>query len=213
MSNCYAQGDDTIAVTKWAQDYFGSANGAMFPSSSGWGVELKDKKALSVVGGAWNYDAALAALGNDLGITKLPTFTITADSAYGTAVEGTVYQSGTFADCKAFVMKKTSKHAQYLQEVVKYLSSKEVQEGSYEECNNLPAYKAAATEFEAMKGDTLPATLARTQIEMSNHGIPQPFGANSFFNDFYYSKGAPDLYKALIENKAGNFSSFEEIKA
>lgn len=218
FDGCYAQGDDTIAVTKWTQDFFASENGATFPSGSGWGVELTPKEgakagvAVSVVGGAWNYNAARAALGDDLGIAKLPTFTITEESAYGTVTAGTEFQSGTFADCKAFVMKKTSKHAQYLQEVVKYLSSKEVQEGSYEECNNLPAYKNAASEFEAMKADTLEATLARKQIEMSNYGIAQPFGADEFFNSFYYSKGAPDLYKALIENKDGSFSTFDAIK-
>ena len=218
MSNCYAQGDDTIAVTKWTHDFFASENGAKFPSDSGWEVELKPKSGsnvgvtVSVVGGAWNYNAAKAALGNNLGVAKLPTFTITEDSAYNTIEAGTQFQSGTFADCKAFVMKKTSKYASVLQNIVKFLSSKEVQEGSYEVANNLPAYKNAATEFEAMNANTLEAKLARTQIEMSNYGIAQPFGVNALFNSFYYSKGAPDLYKALIEDKDGVFSTFEEIK-
>lgn len=219
MSNCYAQGDDTIAVSKWTQDFFASENGAKFPSDSGWEVELKPKSGaqagvvISVVGGAWNYNAAKAALGSNLGVAKLPTFTITEDSAYGTVTAGTEFQSGTFADCKCFVMKKTSKYASVLQDVVKFLSSKDVQEGSYEQCNNLPAYKNASVEFEAMGADTLEAQLARTQIEMSQYGIAQPFGVNALFNSFYYSKGAPDLYKAMIENKLGNFSTFEEIKA
>ena len=112
MSNCYAQGDDTIAVTKWTHDFFASENGAKFPSDSGWEVELKPKSGsnvgvtVSVVGGAWNYNAAKAALGNNLGVAKLPTFTITEDSAYNTIEAGTQFQSGTFADCKAFVMKR-----------------------------------------------------------------------------------------------------------
>ena len=145
-------------------------------------------------------------------MAKLPTFTITEESAYGSIEAGTQFQSGTFADCKAFVMKKTSKYASVLQDVVKFLSSKEVQEGSYKECNNLPSYKNAATEFEAMSANTLEAKLARTQIEMAKYGIAQPFGVNALFNSFYYSKGAPDLYKALIEDKDGVFSTFEEIK-
>ena len=216
--NCYFQGDDMVAVTKWAQDFFDLPNGATYPSSSEWTMELTPSegkncgKAVALVGGAWNYNAAKAALGNNLGVAKLPTFTITEESAYGSIEAGTQFQSGTFADCKAFVMKKTSKYASVLQDVVKFLSSKEVQEGSYKECNNLPSYKNAATEFESMKGNTLEAKLARTQIEMSNYGIAQPFGVNALFNSFYYSKGAPDLYKALIEDKDGVFSTFEEIK-
>ena len=48
-----------------------------------------------------------SALGNKLGIALLPKFTIRAeDAAFGTVPAGTVFQSGTFADTKMFVMKK-----------------------------------------------------------------------------------------------------------
>ena len=213
QDNCYFQGDDTVSIVKWTQDYFKSENGAKFPSSAGWEVELQNTVSLSVIGGAWSYKAAKAALGSNLAITTLPKFTITKDSAYGNSTEGTQYQSGTFVDCKAFVMKRASKCAAYLQDVVKYLTTIEMQEQSFEACQNLPAYKNAATEFEAMTGDTLEAQLAAAQVNMAQYGIPQPFGYKEKFNTYYYSKGAPEKLKAAIENVDGSYSSLEVIKA
>ena len=207
--NCYFQGDDMIAVTKYTQDLYKEAHGFMFASD--WEVELSGKGVLSVITGAWKYSAAKEVLGNKLGVAKLPTFEIKED--IGSIKKGTKFQSGSFYDCKAFVMKKISPHAQYLQEVVKYLTSKEVQEGSFEECNNLPAYKNAKTEFEALSKDTIEAKLANIQYEMGTYGRPQPFGTGDDFNRLYYSAGAPTLYKALIVNKDGSLSTYDQIKA
>lgn len=213
----YASGDDIVSVMKWGQRFFTDPNGPKRPTDSGWQIELKDGISLSVISGAWNYNAAVSALGSKLGIAKLPTFTITADDAYGTVEAGTVFQSGTFADAKMFVMKKNSKYQEFLQDIVKYLSSKEVQEASYVEVQNLPAYKNAAVEFESMTGTTTEAKLAAAQIEMFEHGIPQPFGFDNRYNFYFYSKGAPELMLEILENKRGTetgiFSTHEAIKA
>lgn len=215
--NCYFQGDDMIAVTKWVQSYFKDANGATFPSSSGWEVEITPEKgknvgsAVAVVGGAWSYEKAKGALGENLGVAKLPTFTTT--EKVGSIEAGTTFQSGSFYDCKAFVMKKSSKYAQYLQEIVGYLASKSVQEGSFVECNNLPAYKNAANEFAALKADTFEAKVANIQYEMEKYSIPQPFGTGELFNQYYYDCGGADLYEALILDKDGSLSSYEGIKS
>ena len=207
--NCYFQGDDMIAVTKYTQDLYKETHGFMFATD--WEVELRQGGVASVITGAWNYSAAKEVLGNKLGVAKLPTFTIKED--IGTIKAGTQFQSGSFYDCKAFVMKKISPHAQYLQEIVKYLTSKEVQEGSFEQCNNLPSYKNAKTEFEALSKDTDEAQLANIQYEMGTYGMPQPFGTGDDFNRLYYSAGAPTLYKALIVNKDGSLSKYEQIKS
>lgn len=213
----YASGDDMVSVMKWGQRFFTDPNGPKRPTDSGWQIELKDGISLSVISGAWHYNAAVSALGSKLGIAKLPTFTITAADAYGTVEAGTVFQSGTFADAKMFVMKKNSKYQEFLQDIVKYLSSKEVQEASYEEVQNLPAYKNAATEFESMTSDTTEAKLAAAQIEMFEHGIPQPFGFDNRYNFYFYSKGAPELILEILENKSGTetgmFTTHEAIKA
>ena len=211
QENCFATGDDTIAKLKWGQRFFTDEFGAKAPTESGWEVELTDEISLSVIGGAWRFTAANAALGENLGIAPLPTFTLTEADAYGQAAAGTVYKSGTFADTKMFVMKKNSDKADYLQDILLFLSSKEVQEESFIAAQNLPAYKNASVEFDAFKEDTLEAKLATAQVDMFEWGIPQPFGYNSKFNTYYYSKGAPDLILDILENKDGEFSTDQAI--
>lgn len=209
----YALGDDTIAKMKWGQWLFTHPNGAKRPTESGWQVELTNEISLSMISGAWHFNGARAALGSNLGVAQLPTFTITAEQAYGTVSAGTVFKSGTFADAKIFVMKKNSEKEEYLQDILKYLSSKEVQEQSFIAAQNLPAYKNASTEFSSMSGDSIESQLARAQIEMFEHGIPQPFGFDNRYNFYYYSKGGPDLILEIYENAGGNFTTFDQIKA
>lgn len=197
----YATGDDTIASLKWGRKYFQMAGGGIDQAgSSGWEQALKDGFSLGLIGGAWNYQAAKAALGSKLGVAVLPKFTITAAEAYGSIEAGTVFQSGTFVDCKCFVMKKNSKYADYIQDIVKYLSSKEIQEKAFVAVANCPAYKNANNEFNAMKADTLDAKLAQCQIQSFDFGIPQPFGASNTYNFWYYSKGTPEKLYALLKN-------------
>ena len=209
----YALGDDTISKMKWGQWLFTHPNGAKRPTESGWQVELTNEISLSMISGAWHFNGARAALGSNLGVAQLPTFTITAEQAYGTVSAGTVFKSGTFADAKIFVMKKNSEKEEYLQDILKYLSSKEVQEQSFIAAQNLPAYKNASTEFSSMSGDSIESQLARAQIEMFEHGIPQPFGFDNRYNFYYYSKGGPDLILEIYENAGGNFTTFDQIKA
>ncbi|MDP2425655.1 MAG: hypothetical protein U1C51_07810 [Candidatus Izemoplasmatales bacterium] len=213
QEDTFGTGDDTISVLKWGQRFFMDSNGAAQASSSGWEVELKDGLTLSVIGGAWHFNAAKAALGENLGIAILPKFTITAEDAYGTVAAGTQFQSGSFTDTKMFVMKKNSPKAAYLQDILLYLSSKQMQELSFNEVDNLPAYKNAATEFTKMQGTSIEAKLAAAQVEMFAYGIPQPFGFQARYNVYYYQKGAPDIILAILRNVDGSYNTFEQIKA
>lgn len=209
----YAVGDDTISKLKWGQWFFTHPNGAKRPTESGWTVELTNKTSISFISGAWHFNGALSALGSNLGIAPLPTFTIQEDQAHGTVEAGTVFKSGTFTDAKIFVMKKNSDKAEHLQDILKFLSSKEVQEESFIAAQNLPAYKNASTEFASMQGDSIENELARAQIEMFDHGMPQPFGLDTRFNFYYYSKGGPDLILEILENNNNAFTTFEQIRA
>lgn len=213
QENTFGTGDDTIAKLKWGQDFFTHQRGAKRPTGSGWEVELKDEISLSFIGGAWHYSAAKAALGENLGITILPTFTLTESQAYGEATAGTVYRSGTFADTKAFFMKKNSNYQEFLEDILLFLTSKEVQEESFVAVQNLPAYKNAATEFAAFQEDTLDAKLASAQVRMFEYGIPQPFGFVSRYNTYYYSKGAPEIILEILENNGGLYVTHAQIKA
>jgi hypothetical protein len=95
------------------------------------------------------------------------------------------------------------------------LSSPEIQELSFIEADNLPAYKDAATEFESMETNDL----AKRQIEMFEFGRPQPFGASAIFNFYFYSKGAPALLMEILINQdvsspadgEGDFSTDADI--
>jgi arabinogalactan oligomer/maltooligosaccharide transport system substrate-binding protein len=225
LQNCNFTTDLAVATMQWGQRFFTDVSpdgrvyyGGRRASDSGWEVELKNENTLSLIGGAWNFNAARSALGSKLGITVLPSFTLTQADVAGTNIpQGTVMKSGTFADAKMFVMKKYAqgdKKAEAVQQILAYLSSKEVQEQSFGECNNLPAYKNAAVEFKGMQGASIEAVLARTQILMFNSGRPQPFGANARMNNWYYSQGAPSIiYDILTNAKDAGGSSLYDTNA
>ena len=201
QDNCFFSGDDTVSVMRWGQDFFSNPNGCTWPSSSGWEVELKDGHSAGLIGGAWNFTAAQKALGSNFAVAPLPRFTITESQATGEIEAGTVFQSGTYADCKVLVMKKGSAYADYLQGIMKYISTKEVQEKSFEQCANLPAYKNAVAEFEALQADDDNARVAAAQIKMFEYGIPQPFGVKTKYNNYYYSKSGPEYLKTILDDK------------
>ncbi len=209
-SNC--QGDDTVAIIRWLQDYAADPNGFKWASPDGWEADLnKDNMGvLAVIGGAWKYESAMAALGEtNLGITLIPTFTLPAASVQGLSgvSAGDVYRGGTFADCKCFMINAHSAGSKYAkeQELIKYLSGKEVQNASFLECMNVPAY-VGATEFIKQSFDEgkiseTQYNLAATQVAMSEWGIPQPFITGTL-NTYYYSKNAPAVFRAMIDRTA-----------
>jgi len=211
LTNCNFNSDLAVAVMQWGQRFFSDTSpdgrvfyGARKASDSGWEVELATETSLSMIGGAWNFNAARAALGSKLGIATLPHFTLTAADVAGTNIAaGTEMKSGTFADTVMFVMKKYSqgdKKSEFVQQILTYLSSKEVQEAAFNEINNLPAYKNARTEFAGIRADTLEGLVARVQLEMFDSGRAQPFGANTRMNNWYYSQGAPAIVLDILIN-------------
>ncbi|MBR6322179.1 MAG: extracellular solute-binding protein, partial [Lachnospiraceae bacterium] len=209
-SNC--QGDDTVAIVRWLQDYAADPNGFKWASPDGWEADLnKDNKGcLAVIGGAWHYNSAKAALGEtNLGITLIPTFKLTDRAVEGlsSVKAGDEYRGGTFADCKCFMINATSAVSKYAkeQELIKYLSSKDVQNASYLEVLNVPAYVGAADYikkcFEDGKVSEGEYSLAASQVSMAEWGIPQPFITGTL-NTYYYSKNAPEVFRAIIDKTA-----------
>jgi maltose-binding protein MalE len=211
LENTFGTGDDTIAKLKWGQDFFTHPNGVVSSSSTAWEVQLQNESTIAFIGGAWHFESAQDSLGNNLGVAVLPKFTITESQAYGEVEAGTVFQSGSFYDTKAFFMKKGSAYQPYLEDILLYLTSKDVQEESFEVANNLPTYKNALDEFAAFQEDTIEIQLAKMQLQMAEFSIPQPFGASSKFNTYYYQKGAPDLILEILENTGGNYSTHAQI--
>ena len=203
QKQCFAQGEDEVASLNWARRVFNNANGGLLPTDSGWSAEIKNGACLSVVGGAWHYNSAVAAFGgaSNLGITVLPKYTLTSADVEDTDMpEGTVMQAGTFADCKVFMLNsKTPAKYKKSQELVKYLSTKAVQLKSFVEAGNVPAYAGCENDLETVKDKVAPSLydLAKAQLAMNNYGIAQPF-LNGTLNTYYYSKKAPEEYTLHI---------------
>ena len=227
MANCFVQGNDTIAVTRWAQEEFNKDNGGTFPSSSGWEVDLNQKnpKIISLIGGAWHFNAVKSALGEEnMGCALIPTFTLKENHVEGlTANEldpnvpkaGDVYRGGTFADCKCFVINTASKveKTKSMTEIIKYFSSKEIQNRSLLEAGNVPAHKDALSFVEEHKSDLSDAAyqMSKSQIEMAEYGRPQPF-RTGILNTYFYSKGCDTVLKNTIVNEKGAYNDVQKIR-
>ncbi|MBQ7700397.1 MAG: hypothetical protein IJT49_08665 [Clostridia bacterium] len=209
-SNC--QGDDTVAIYRWLQEYAADENGFKWASPDGWDADLdkSNKGVLAVIGGAWHYNTAKAALGEtNLGIALIPTFTLTEKSVEGlsSVSAGDVYRGGTFADCKCFMINANSSKDKYAaeQELIKFMSSKEIQNRSYLACLNVPAYVGASSFIEQCynegKVTESQYNLAAMQVSMAEWGIPQPFITGTL-NSYYYSKNAPQVLRAIVDKTA-----------
>ena len=80
----YAQDNDMVAVMRWMQRNYADPNGALLESDSPWNVNVENHIALSVIGGAWHYNAFLKAVGEEnMGCTVIPTFKLTAADVEG----------------------------------------------------------------------------------------------------------------------------------
>lgn len=203
---CWAQGDDEVASAKWVQKSLKDPNAMMWPSNATWAGDIRNEKALAVIGGAWHFETFSQSVGSEnVGIAMIPTYELTSETAFGTATAGTVMRGGTFADCKIFMINGSSKSSKYAaeQKLIKYLSSKEMQEKSFIACNNMPAYSGFADrlpEIKAANPDLADNSikLAQAQSQMAQYGIPQPFISGTL-NTYFYSKGAPELMKVICD--------------
>ena len=191
---------------KWVQKALKDPNGMMWASDAGWHQDIQNGAAVSVIGGAWHFKTFSNSVGSEnVGIAKIPTYTLTSETAFGTAAAGTVMRGGTFADCKCFMINARSAGSKYVaeQKLIQYLSSKAIQDKSFIACNNMPAYKGFADKLDMIKKEHPELSdnsikLARAQSDMGEYGLAQPF-INGTLNTYYYSKGGPELYKVMAD--------------
>ena len=227
-SGNYVYGDDQVAIHSYAQRFTlakNGRNGAVLGSDAGTGWKqelanhnnnnLKDVKgSITVIGGAWDVGSVDSSLNGKYGVTVLPTFTLTEADEYGKAKAGMVFQSGSYYDVKCLMKNKASKYKPFLDDILMYLSSEDMQIESYINCNNLPALKT----FDAEQAQSIYDNLTdaeRTQYKMTQTkvdlakaqliqgetaGLPQPFGRDADFNPAYYSKACK--YFVEIHNNA-----------
>ena len=214
---CYFQGDDVVATVQWAQDFFADPNGGHWPTDAGWISDAQAGKIVACIGGAWQFADWEGAVGStNAGYTVLPTFEVNAEQVKGTSVKaGTKFQAGSFVDCKCLMLNAYAHESKYdaCQELIKYMTSKEVQNKSFKAANNLPAYSGATEYIKTIQND-LPRTHfegAMAQAGMNEFGIAQPF-LSSVLNTYYYSKKAPELYVSMLNNTTGEFSTTDAIR-
>ena len=130
-TDCYVQSNEQVAIMRHMQNSYNATNGGDFKNLAKWGVKIQQHTTLSVIGGAWHYNAFKAAVTDDqgnvhMGCKPIPTFTLTAADVEGieavnypndpslpedlrgkadpAPVAGTVYRGGSFVDCKCFVI-------------------------------------------------------------------------------------------------------------
>lgn len=130
---------------------------------------------------------------------------------------GDVFRGGSFVDCKCFVINyaKMTGAEKYgkMCELLRYFSSKELQDESFVRALNVPAYEGAEEFIETTKDLVAPTAyaMATAQTGMSIYGIPQPI-TDGTTNTFYYSKNAPDYYLNCIK-KVGSGDTVESIRS
>ena len=228
MANNMAWGDDQVAIHRYAQRFTANpyGRGGAVVGENDWESELQNNQAITVIGGAWNYGSVHSILGEgNYGITVLPKFTLTEEDAYGTATAGMQFQSGSFYDVKCLFKKKGSAYAEYLDQIMLFLASEEVQIESFIYCNNLPAledfdanevYNGLSEEVIDDSGITeINVKLAHAQITQGDAaGLPQPFGYDPEFNPIYYSEAkAGGVVVDIHQNLAGTYNTAEDVKA
>lgn len=220
-ANNMAWGDDQVAIHRYAQRFINEKygrNGAVV-GKSGWVSEAQNDQVISVVAGAWNI-GTIDETWDNYGVAVLPTFKLTSSDAYGKAKSGMVFQSGSFYDVKCLMKKKDSAYAPYLDEIMYFLSSDEIQEGSYIYCNNLPASKNVELEYEEsyieenynIDDVSYNIDLAKIQeLQGETAGLPQPFGYNAKYNPAYYGKSS-SLFVDLHQDK-DTYNDGAKVKA
>ena len=243
-NDCYNQDNDQVAVMRWMQRSYEDPNGTTFElGGATWDNYIKNHKSLSVIGGAWHFNAFKSAVGEEnIGCAVVPTMTLTAADVAGIetvnypndeglpeelrgAVDeapkaGDVYRGGSFVDCKCFVINMASisgdaEKYTAICKLLKFFSSKAVQQRSFVEALNVPAYSGSDEYIASLTTEDVSASalaMGKAQTGMTPYGIPQPFSTGTL-NTYYYSKKAPENYLNCLEKTNGDGETIEQIRA
>lgn len=242
--DCYNQFNDQVAVMKWMQRSYEDPNGTEFDfQNATWDNWIGNHKSLSVIGGAWHFNAFKSAVGEEnVGCAVLPTFTLTAADVEGiedvhypddaglpaelrgaldeAPKAGDVFRGGSFVDCKCFVvnMASVSGNAEKYTAIctlLKYFSSKTAQQQSFVKALNVPAYNGSSEFINSLtESDVSKAALLMGKAQTGM----TPYGFPQPFvtgtlNTYYYSKKAPDNYVECIKKTNGDGDTVDEIRA
>lgn len=136
----------------------------------------EDSGVIALVDGNWDYESAKKIVGEDnLGVAKLPTFTVTDDDD----TNKSTYQMGSFSGYKLMGVKPHSdaNESYWCAKLAKYLTDKECQLDRFESVGWGPSNKEALTD-EKVKGAASLIALA----EQNKYAVPQGCYPNDWWN-------------------------------
>ena len=118
----------------------------------------------ALVSGIWNYDAAVQAYGDNLGIAKLPTFT----------VDGQTYQLGSYKGCKLIGVKPQAdeQKAKICSELALWLTNEANQLERHYMFGWGPSNKEAQKDESVMTHPALKALAAQNEFAQPQGVIP-----------------------------------------
>jgi maltose-binding protein MalE len=201
LTNTSFVNDASISVTRWGQRFYSDANG--MSNRSDWLYELINGEAMTVIAPAWAYTEAYMALGENLSVAPLPSFTLTEEDVYGDMVAGTMMKSNSFAPTNVLVMNKNSDHISYLEDILMYLSNQEMQEKLMIEFPFAPTYINALSEFDLEGFEVI-----RAQLEMLDRAISVPY-YNRDVAQYYFQYDIYEIYYDLLQYQYN--LSFEQM--
>ncbi len=143
--------------------------------------------------GSWNYDKYYQALGDDLGMAVLPSYTL----------EGKEYQLKGFYGSKAIGVNAKSKNAAAAVAFAAYLGGEEQQIARFEKSAQIPT-NIKAGETEAVQKDAMAAVIV---AEANNCSVAQP--TSSVFGSRYWTYA--DTIPVNIKTGELNKSNVQEF--
>ena len=187
-------GDKAVAVTNYLVDLVANPN--FVNDADGKGIAgLRDGSVSAIFSGSWDAASVKEALGDNMGVAALPTYTL----------DGAEKQMMAFAGSKAIGVNPNSQNMQVAVALAKYLGSAEAQRAHYEMRSIVPCN----TELLADAAIAADEVVTAQNACFDNTSIIQPFVA-AMGN---YWSPAENMGKALINGEVTHDNAAEQTEA
>ena len=178
-------GDKAAAVTNYLVDL--AANSNFINDADGAGLAgLRDGSVNAVFSGTWDAEAVKEALGDNMGVAALPTFTL----------DGKECQMKSFMGSKAIGVNPNAENMQASMALAAYLASEDAQNDHYDMRNILPSntnIDVSSDQIAAAVADTMKNTSIVQPLlsEMSNYWSPaENMGKNIIAGEITHDNAA-----------------------
>lgn len=178
-------GDKAAAVTNYLVDL--AANPNFINDADGAGLAgLRDGSVNAVFSGTWDAEAVKEALGDNMGVAALPTFTL----------DGKECQMKSFMGSKAIGVNPNAENMQASMALAAYLASEDAQKDHYDMRNILPSntnIDVSSDQIAAAVADTMKNTSIVQPLlsEMSNYWSPaENMGKNIIAGEITHDNAA-----------------------